>query len=243
MKLDIKQEDNIFKVVGGGLTTYKVFIAGGLVGNPEGEMMCRGFSFDNSVWLIEKDFKDGFNSFIKENSCGHWIRKYGLVTSSQIIRMQSVRRVIHKDCSYNVTAVKQGISEFSKFPQGNFNCIQFSSARAIADIYDGLTLRLEKSVQNSPIKQIDEKNEKEDTVSSYTRNDFISSELKDENLIELFIGYLEIRKQKRLPTTDLTIKLLIERLREVSGNKTDLACKVVTQAILKGWKTFYPVKY
>lgn len=66
--------------------------------------------------------------------------------------------------------------------------------------------------------------------------------LKDDRLNEMFIKYLEVRKQLRQPINEDVIKILISELKSVSNGSKKDAEQIIEKAMTNGHKTFYPLK-
>lgn len=58
---------------------------------------------------------------------------------------------------------------------------------------------------------------------------------------EMFKAYLEERKSNRTKNTDRAINLLLKKLNELAGDNDELAIKIIENAIMNGWKSFYPI--
>ena len=231
-KLQIKYEKDKdrFRVTGGGVEWVNIYVRAGYV---QYELPCRYFLYGGEMWILEKDFRDGFNNVLDELGNGACYPEH--LTSSFLKKCEGCeRKTINRSGSYDKTATSQKILKDNLFPIGNYVAISYYSLTLAVGKFGGISsIGLEEFQEKEDCK-------KSEIVGNIT--DFVNDQLKDDELIELFNGYLEVREKKRLPTTDMVVKLLIKNLRELSNGNVVTACEIVTQGILKGWKNFYPVK-
>lgn len=69
-------------------------------------------------------------------------------------------------------------------------------------------------------------------INSYTNNEQLRKELK---------AHLKVRKLKKASLTNRAIELSLKKLNELTDNDTE-KIKIVQNAIMGGWTTFYPLK-
>lgn len=105
-------------------------------------------------------------------------------------------------------------------------------------------------VQNlEPVKQ--ETNEQEIDIKvrgvklglAKSTHDYIKTALRDPDLIKAFLDFCIMRKKsKKAPVTDASVKLLIDRLADISGKDIPTAIQIVKNSTVNCWKTFFPLK-
>lgn len=61
---------------------------------------------------------------------------------------------------------------------------------------------------------------------------------KDTDLQQALSGWLEMRKAKKKPLTDRALKLALNKLESIPGNKVE----IVNESIINCWTSFYPLK-
>ena len=64
----------------------------------------------------------------------------------------------------------------------------------------------------------------------------------DELLNKAFINFVEMRKKKKRPLTDMAVELAQKKLSELSDGDNEKAIKILNQSILKCWQDLYPLK-
>lgn len=65
---------------------------------------------------------------------------------------------------------------------------------------------------------------------------------KSKDVDEAFKDYLKLRMKHKYTMTDRAVNALVNKLREISGGNKDLALKIIDNAILGKWKSFYSDK-
>jgi predicted transcriptional regulator len=80
------------------------------------------------------------------------------------------------------------------------------------------------------------------TIKEY--KDYIEENklLKDEEIIKTFLEFIEMRIKIKKPPTEKSLNLSIKKLRELSGDKKNIAIKIIENSIEANWQTFYPLK-
>jgi len=63
-----------------------------------------------------------------------------------------------------------------------------------------------------------------------------------EELNNVFIDYLDMRKKIKKPATDKAIEIAISTLNKLSNNDDDLKIKIIEQSILNNWQGLFPLK-
>ena len=78
-------------------------------------------------------------------------------------------------------------------------------------------------------KNINNKNKKKKKDSWFT----------SEKINAAFEDFLKMRKSIKKPATDRAISMLVNKLKELSGDDEELAVAIIDKAILKNWLSFY----
>ena len=93
---------------------------------------------------------------------------------------------------------------------------------------------------NNNIKK-ERKQKKANNENSKTFNEIIESYTDNEDLQFELKEHLKTRKAKKATLTNRSIELSLSRLDKLSDSDTD-KIKIVQNAIMNGWTTFYPIK-
>ena len=100
----------------------------------------------------------------------------------------------------------------------------------------------EKPTQlNTNISNTKELNTKEKRKKE-TSYDEILSGVKDDDLRELYIEYIKMRKMIKAPMTDRALTMLISKVNDLEPNSIENQKKLLEIAILNNWKSVYPLK-
>lgn len=86
---------------------------------------------------------------------------------------------------------------------------------------------------------INTKKERRATQASY---DEILSAVENEELKELYLEYIKMRKLIKSPLTDRALKMLIKKVNNYEPDDLDRRKKLLENAILNNWKSVYPLK-
>lgn len=98
---------------------------------------------------------------------------------------------------------------------------------------------IDKSIIDNIKKE--SKQEKANNENSKTFNEIIESYTDNEDLRFELKEHLKTRKAKKATLTNRSIELSLSRLDKLSDSDTD-KIKIVQNAIMNGWTTFYPIK-
>ena len=90
--------------------------------------------------------------------------------------------------------------------------------------YDGVPTYIKNNNKN-----INNKNKKKKKDSWFT----------SEKINAAFEDFLKMRKSIKKPATDRAISMLVNKLKELSGDDEELAVAIIDKAILKNWLSFY----
>lgn len=90
---------------------------------------------------------------------------------------------------------------------------------------------------NEDINDIDK--EKRNKTSTY---DEILSSVTDNDLKELYLEYIKMRKMIKAPMTDRALKMLINKVNELEPNSIENQKKLLEIAIMNNWKSVYPLR-
>ena len=88
-------------------------------------------------------------------------------------------------------------------------------------------------------KDIDKDKEKRKKETSY--NEILSS-IENEELKELYIEYIKMRKMIKAPMTDRALTMLINKVNDLEPNSIENQKKLLEIAIMNNWKSVYPLK-
>ena len=86
---------------------------------------------------------------------------------------------------------------------------------------------------------IELKKERKKKESSY---DEILSSIADDDLRELYLEYIKMRKMIKAPMTDRALTMLIKKVNELEPNSLENQKKLLETAIMNNWKSVYPLK-
>ena len=86
-------------------------------------------------------------------------------------------------------------------------------------------------------KELDKEKRKKGSI--YT--DILSGIANDE-LRELYLEYIKMRKMIKSPMTDRALTMLINKVNELEPNSLDNQKKLLETAIMNNWKSVYPLK-
>ena len=75
-----------------------------------------------------------------------------------------------------------------------------------------------------------------------TREDDILSSIANDDLRELYLEYIKMRKMIKAPMTDRALKMLINKVNELEPNSLENQKKLLETAIMNNWKSVYPLK-
>ena len=81
--------------------------------------------------------------------------------------------------------------------------------------------------------------EKRKKESSY---DEILSNIANDELKELYLEYIKMRKMIKSPMTDRALTMLINKVNELEPNSIDNQKKLLETAIMNNWKSVYPLR-
>ena len=83
------------------------------------------------------------------------------------------------------------------------------------------------------------KNKKKERKTCY---DDILSSVENEELRELYIEYIKMRKMIKSPMTDRALTMLINKVKDLEPSSIERQKKVLETAIVNNWKSVYPLK-
>ena len=91
-------------------------------------------------------------------------------------------------------------------------------------------------------KDIDKDKDKEKRKKKESSYDEILSRVADDDLRELYLEYIKMRKMIKAPMTDRALIMLINKVNELEPNSLDNQKKLLETAIMNNWKSVYPLK-
>ena len=90
-------------------------------------------------------------------------------------------------------------------------------------------------------KDIEEDKEKEKRKKKDGYCPLLSS-VEDDDLRELYLEYIKMRKMIKAPMTDRALTMLINKVNELEPNSLENQKKLLETAIMNNWKSVYPLK-
>lgn len=98
--------------------------------------------------------------------------------------------------------------------------------------------QLNTNISNTKELNTKEK-KKERKPTSY---DDILSNIEDDNLRDLYLEYIKMRKLIKSPMTDRALTMLIKKVNELEPNNVERQKLLLETAIMNNWKSVYPLK-
>ncbi len=95
----------------------------------------------------------------------------------------------------------------------------------------------ESNTSNNTLNNTSKKERKKET--SY---DEILSCIANDDLRELYLEYIKMRKMIKAPMTDRALTMLIHKVNELEPNSIENQKKLLETAIMNNWKSVYPLK-
>lgn len=80
---------------------------------------------------------------------------------------------------------------------------------------------------------------KERKATSY---DAILSQIKNDNLKDLYLEYIKMRKMIKAPMTDRALTMLIQKVNKLEPDNVNRQKILLETAIINNWKSVYPIK-
>lgn len=84
------------------------------------------------------------------------------------------------------------------------------------------------------------KERKDKKKESY--NDILKEHVSDDDLRELFVEFIKMRKLIKAPMTDRALKILIKKVFELEPHNLERQKKLLENSIANGWKSVYQIK-
>lgn len=106
-------------------------------------------------------------------------------------------------------------------------------------------------VENVSLEKVGQLNTKESNTKELNKKESNTKKFNtkgavyypdNEQLNDLFIEYIKMRKTIKKPLTENGIKRKMIKLDKLAGLDNDIACKIIEQAIDHCWQDFYPLK-
>lgn len=88
----------------------------------------------------------------------------------------------------------------------------------------------------------DKEKDKEKRKKKESSYDEILSRVADDDLRELYLEYIKMRKMIKAPMTDRALIMLINKVNELEPNSLENQKKLLETAIMNNWKSVYPLK-
>ena len=97
------------------------------------------------------------------------------------------------------------------------------------------------NILNNNISNTKELNTKKERKKEGTYDEILSS-IADDDLKELYLEYIKMRKMIKAPMTDRALTMLIKKVNELEPNSLENQKKLLETAIMNNWKSVYPLK-
>lgn len=165
---------------------------------------------------LSKDGKDSVMSALKELENHGYLRRTRL--KDEAGRFGSV--------VYDIFEVPQQDSPSSEKPKSDSQKSDKSHSEKQAQLI------------TNPIKDLP--NQSTDESNTYEVGfDSLLSSVSDNEVRELYLEYIEMRKDIGSPLSHRGLKMLIDRVDRLSNYQKDMKCQLLETAIIKNWKSVY----
>ena len=95
---------------------------------------------------------------------------------------------------------------------------------------------------NAIEEDIDKEKEKDKRIKKESSYDAILSSVANEDLRDLYLEYIKMRKMIKAPMTDRALTMLINKVNELEPHSLENQKKMLEVAIMNNWKSVYPLK-
>ena len=95
----------------------------------------------------------------------------------------------------------------------------------------------EKDIDIDKDKDKEKKKKKESSYEGILDSHYIFNDLRD-----LYLEYIKMRKMIKAPMTDRALNMLINKVNELEPNSIDNQKKLLETAIMNNWKSVYPLR-
>lgn len=96
----------------------------------------------------------------------------------------------------------------------------------------------ESNTSNNTLNNSSKKKERK-TATSY---DSILSDIVDDDLRDLYLEYIKMRKLIKAPMTDRALTILISKVNQLEPNDVERQKRLLETSIANNWKSVYPLK-
>lgn len=185
------------------------------------EFFCEQSKLMNDTCLTEYRVRNALKNLQKANLVS--IKKKGLPAKNHyVLNEDELLKLL--ECQ-RTSAIKFDTTGDSKF---NSTC---------NDNFDS-TFNKNTNNKNTEIKNTENK-KKERKKTGY---DEILTTVADDELRELYLEYIKMRKLNKSPMTDRALTLLINKVNKLEPNSISRQKQMLETAILNNWKSVYPIK-
>lgn len=91
-------------------------------------------------------------------------------------------------------------------------------------------------------EDIDKEKEKDKRIKKESSYDAILSTIANEDLRDLYLEYIKMRKMIKAPMTDRALAMLINKVNDLEPHSLENQKKLLEIAIMNNWKSVYPLK-
>lgn len=140
------------------------------------------------------------------------------------------------------TLIKYGYLYVQKFDgrQRELRSRLTKSIRQSSKIYEAECENLRQSnIDNNINNNINNNRSKKVSKNGY---DAILSEIEDEELKELYLEYIKMRKMIKAPMTDRALRTLINKVNTLEPYDIERQKQLLENSIINNWKSVYPLK-
>jgi hypothetical protein len=96
------------------------------------------------------------------------------------------------------------------------------------------------NTKESNTKELNTENKKKERKTG--GYDEILAAVEDDDLRELYLEYIKMRKLIKSPMTDRALKMLISKVQELEPDSIDRQKQLLETAIMNNWKSVYPLR-
>lgn len=126
------------------------------------------------------------------------------------------------------------------------NRLRKQKQREKQKLLEGQSQRGHVTVTQGHATDIEEDKEKDKEIKKEkkkaTSYDEILSSVANDDLRELYLEYIKMRKMIKAPMTDRALTMLINKVNDLEPNSLENQKKLLETAIMNNWKSVYPLK-
>ena len=116
----------------------------------------------------------------------------------------------------------------------------YDKQKALPNVIPNVSVTQPNATDKEEDKEIEKEEEKK--VSKKAGYDEILSQIVHDDLRELYLEYIKMRKMIKSPMTDRALKMLIAKVNELEPTSLERKKRLLETAIMNNWKSVYPLK-